>query len=93
MFSQKDRSENMITGKLIKDAFNSLEDEGLLEKTKSSDDAASVDPVFFIRRLRHLQHLCQSVDGVMKNQDSTVGKQEVAVLTVFTIVTSISSLL
>ena len=75
MLSQKDISENMITGKLIKNAFSSLKDEGLLENTQSSEDTTGEDPVFFIRRLRHLQHLCQSIEGVMKNQDNTVGKR------------------
>ena len=75
MYSEKDRSENMITGNFIKDCFNELKDEGLLVNGKSSPhNSTSNDEIFFIRRLRHLQHICQSFEGEMKDKDVSVGK-------------------
>ena len=90
MYTKKDRSENMITGKFIKNAFNALKDEELLvnEDGKNSgnfDEDDDADGRFFVRRLRHLQHICQSIEGVIKDQERTVGKNlfSVAFLTSF----------
>lgn len=83
MYSKKDQSENMITGKFIKDAFNSLQDEALLQSNTKAKDSNDVKEVFFVRRLRHLQHICQSINGVMKSQENTVGKTFLYVLVFF----------
>lgn len=77
MYSEKDRSENMITGDFIKDVFNQLKDLGLLENDDKNDrlhNSTLTDEIFFIRRLRHLQHICQSFEGKMKNEDFSIGK-------------------
>lgn len=75
MYSKKDLNENMITGRFIKDAFNELKDENLLE-SYGNILSSSVDPKenFFIRRLRHLQHICQSFEGKMMDKHDAIGK-------------------
>lgn len=84
MHSQKDRDENIITGNFIKSAFESLKRDGILESSTDTevDDRHTTDedsPLggedrFFVRRLRHLQHICQSMEGRMKDCDMTIGK-------------------
>lgn len=104
MYSDKDRSENIITGQFIKDAFHALRSEGLLvdedEEHTNGDNGKRVkkegnggrggsketlngtkayndgDDIFFVRRLRHLQHICVSIEGEMKDSRMTVGKKK-----------------
>lgn len=63
--SSKDMSENTLTMDYIITALDSLESTGLLRKSF----AYNQDEIVFIRRLRHLQHLCRRIqreitDGV-----------------------------
>lgn len=59
MISDKDRNENSITSRFIGETLNSLYEDGLLkEKIKLSND--EYEGNLYIRRLRHLQHLCKS---------------------------------
>ncbi len=75
MYSEKDRNENIITGEFIRNAFNELKEKDLIEyDNNNQSDQADSNGLFFIRRLRHLQHLCQSFEGEMKGKDFTVGK-------------------
>lgn len=80
--SKKDRAENIITGNFIEEAFQSLRNEGLLLENDGNIDnnlkygtqKKGDDGAFFVRRLRHLQHICQSLSGKMKDSRMTVGK-------------------
>ncbi|KAL9185802.1 hypothetical protein ACHAXT_003579 [Thalassiosira profunda] len=71
--SKKDMLENEITGQFIREALLELEENGWLEKNKD-DLLASYDMKgnenqnahqerYFVRRLRHLQHICQTFEG------------------------------
>lgn len=55
MSSSKDISENQITSEFISDAFEELARKGFVE-TENFDD---IKGYRFVRRLRHLQHICQ----------------------------------
>ena len=73
MHSEKDREENIITGEFIRGAFESLREKGVLDlKDDGRGDTDEGDGVFFVRRLRHLQHICQSFEGKMTDSGSTV---------------------
>ena len=52
----KDRSENEITGRFIRGQLRKANAMGLVKKDPSVVDDSSR---YFIRRLRHLQHICQ----------------------------------
>ena len=52
----KDRFENEITGRFIRDQLLEANDLGLTKKDPSIVDDSSR---YFVRRLRHLQHICQ----------------------------------
>ncbi|EED90673.1 salicylate biosynthesis isochorismate synthase-like protein, partial [Thalassiosira pseudonana CCMP1335] len=54
--SKKDMLENEITGKFISDALQELEDSGW----------------FFVRRLRHLQHICQIFEGRLSKSANVI---------------------
>lgn len=66
MRSEKDRNENDITAEFIRQTFNSLYDEGMLEHKISVDTEQKADTLF-IRRLRHLQHLCKSFESKLSD--------------------------
>ncbi|KAL3938565.1 MAG: hypothetical protein SGBAC_006544 [Bacillariaceae sp.] len=62
--SSKDQTENQITGKFIRSAFEALKEQGLVsvETTNTVEDSSEdyeFGGAFYVRRLRHLQHLCQ----------------------------------
>mmetsp|Transcript_34261 Transcript_34261/g.83098 ORF Transcript_34261/g.83098 Transcript_34261/m.83098 type:complete len:2335 (+) Transcript_34261:208-7212(+) len=62
--SSKDQMENRITGKFIRSAFEELKERGLVsaeEATILEDSSEDYEfgGTFYVRRLRHLQHLCQ----------------------------------
>ena len=57
--SQKDRRENELTAKHIAENFAALVDSGLTTPTESQDD----EERFFVRRLLHLQHICQRFEA------------------------------
>jgi len=52
----KDRSENEITGRFIRNQLVNANAMGLVQKDSSIVDDTSR---YFVRRLRHLQHICQ----------------------------------
>ena len=72
ILSEKDRSENTITGEFIEKAFIRLHDMGLIEDEEK--DPIRFGGNFFVRRLQHLQHICQSFQGEMKSEEFSVGK-------------------
>ncbi|CAJ1955113.1 unnamed protein product [Cylindrotheca closterium] len=62
--SSKDQMENRITGKFIRSAFEELKERGLVTVGKAntledSSEDYEFGGTFYVRRLRHLQHLCQ----------------------------------
>jgi len=67
--SPKDRQENEITASYIDKAFAAMSDKGWTQQWKEEDDETIISetkmiggsPSFFVRRLLHLQHLCQSI--------------------------------
>jgi 2-succinyl-5-enolpyruvyl-6-hydroxy-3-cyclohexene-1-carboxylate synthase/o-succinylbenzoate synthase len=70
----KDRAENEITGRFIREQLLKANAMGLIKKDPSVVDDSSR---YFIRRLRHLQHICQRFqcqleDGVNVAQISKV---------------------
>lgn len=71
--SEKDRIENIITANFIRDAFNQLRDKNFLCDDKAQNTLPDND-MFFIRRLRHLQHLCQSFEGNLREDNCAIGK-------------------
>jgi len=73
MKSEKDKKENVITGQFIQAAFERLVEKGALEMdTDSGNGERTDDGRFFVRRLRHLQHICQSFEGRIANDSSSV---------------------
>ena len=73
MHSDKDREENIITGKFIRNAFESLQRMDMINiKNEPGETDADGEGIFFVRRLRHVQHICQSVEGEMKKSTSVV---------------------
>ena len=80
--SPKDRHENQITGDFVCRVFSDMQEEGLiLPKEPDSDPAQPSDRLtmlkeegspetpsnFFVRRLLHLQHLCQSFEAKLSH--------------------------
>ena len=72
--SGKDQAENLITGTCIRNKFDEMLQRGWLQMESSStldntETSANgeVDSItggsFFVRRLRHLQHICQRFQG------------------------------
>ena len=57
--STKDQAENQIIGSFIRDTFHLLETEGYLKTSVGKNGTTTISGDFFIRRLRHLQHICQ----------------------------------
>jgi len=60
--SPKDREENLITGHLIRDSFQELYERGWV---KSKIPLTGNVGELFVRRLRHLQHICQRFRGTL----------------------------
>jgi len=58
LMSAKDMSENTLTMDYIVAALHHLEAQGLIRKPSTHTQ----DEVVFIRRLRHLQHLCRRIE-------------------------------
>ena len=86
--SKKDMLENEITGQFIREALNELEENGWLEKNKDSvaksydmigdsnqaGDASAHRQRYFVRRLRHLQHICQTFEGKLSESANVIGE-------------------
>lgn len=72
MHSEKDRKENVITGEFIRGVFESLKEKNMIELKDNGSGADEGNGNFFVRRLRHVQHICQSVDGKMKESSMAV---------------------
>ena len=79
--SRKDMMENEITGDFIRRALQELEMNGWLEKS-SMDDPDGDSEVngdqkqrYFVRRLRHLQHICQTFEGKLSKNANVIGKK------------------
>ena len=85
--SKKDMLENDITGQFIKEALLELEENGWLEKgndllksydyngnTNQIEDNTGPRQRYFVRRLRHLQHICQTFEGKLSNSASVIGE-------------------
>lgn len=69
MSSPKDMAENEITANYILDVFDSLQSSGLLDR--DSIGSSSTKSNRFVRRLKHLQHICQQFSAKM-NAGATV---------------------
>lgn len=68
--SVKDQAENNITGKFIRNHLQDMKSRGqllLLETVRDQDESADGGP-FFVRRLRHLQHICQMYSCAIPQQ-------------------------
>ena len=71
--SPKDRHENQITGDFIARVFSEMTQKGMILSGKSP--GSTKDPSgqteessnFFVRRLLHLQHLCQSFNATLSH--------------------------
>lgn len=69
--SKKDILENEITGQFIRNALNDLETNGWLEKSQDVL-TKSHQQRYFVRRLRHLQHICQTFEGRLSSSASVI---------------------
>lgn len=67
--SPKDREENLITGHLIRDSFQELYNRGWL---RSKIPLTGNVGELFVRRLRHLQHICQRFHGTLRDDCNPV---------------------
>lgn len=69
--SEKDRQENLITGRIIRKTFRELcrRDWITSDESSFSDDA---NGRFFVRRLRHLQHICERFEGKLQPSSNAV---------------------
>ena len=67
--SPKDREENLITGHLIRDSFQELHERGWV---KSKIPLSGNVGELFVRRLRHLQHICQRFRGTLREDCNPV---------------------
>ena len=65
--SPKDREENAITGNYVQATFQTLTDLGWIHWNESfANDRQGVDPDrLFVRRLLHLQHICQRFSATL----------------------------
>jgi hypothetical protein len=85
--SKKDMLENDITGHFINEALLELQENGWLEKgndlLKSYDYNGNTNQIgdntgpqqrYFVRRLRHLQHICQTFEGKLSSSASVIGE-------------------
>lgn len=82
--------ENEITGNFISKALQGLENNGWLEKNRDNNllktyefngiandmklDGGAAQRRFFVRRLRHLQHICQTFEGQLSDKANVIGK-------------------
>lgn len=62
--SPKDREENLITARLIRDSFQDLHRRNWV---KSHQPLSGNVGELFVRRLRHLQHICQRFRGTLRD--------------------------
>ncbi len=69
--SKKDILENEITGQFISNALNDLEKNGWL-KTDDNLETKNHQQRYFVRRLRNLQHICQTFQGTLSNSASVI---------------------
>jgi 2-succinyl-5-enolpyruvyl-6-hydroxy-3-cyclohexene-1-carboxylate synthase len=70
--STKDQSENLITGNFIQSAFSSLEKQGLIQTVPAVNGTGTIGGNLFVRRLRHLQHICQRYEcSIPEGADAT----------------------
>ena len=72
MNSDKDRKENIITGQFIQESFDQLVEQGKVKMVNDSKSIGNSGGRFFVRRLRHLQHICQNFEGILINDSSSV---------------------
>jgi isochorismate synthase EntC len=85
--SKKDMLENDVTGHFINEALLELQENGWLEKgndlLKSYDYNGNTNQIgdntgpqqrYFVRRLRHLQHICQTFEGKLSSSASVIGE-------------------
>jgi isochorismate synthase EntC len=70
--SKKDKEENIITGDYIQNIFDVLVQQNMLEMNASVNGGEDSQGKFFVRRLRQLQHICQSFEGRIKNESRVV---------------------
>ncbi|GKY93758.1 hypothetical protein MPSEU_000342900 [Mayamaea pseudoterrestris] len=64
MSSPKDQTENRLTGLYIQERFKELEGLGYINEQERSNEKT-----FFVRRLLHLQHICQRFSAQIRNAD------------------------
>eukprot|EP00980_Cylindrotheca_fusiformis_P013254 scaffold3373_cov137-Cylindrotheca_fusiformis.AAC.14 len=71
--SSKDQRENTITGSFIRATFDEMRKEELVENKHMLNGSATGEytdgGTFYVRRLRHLQHLCQRYECNLSNSD------------------------
>jgi 2-succinyl-5-enolpyruvyl-6-hydroxy-3-cyclohexene-1-carboxylate synthase len=63
--SSKDQKEHTITAKFVREAFDDMKQQGWVENEQNGKESLGKDGYgghFYVRRLRHLQHLCQRYD-------------------------------
>lgn len=72
MNSNKDRKENVITGQFIQESFDQLVEQGKVKMVNDSKSIENLGGRFFVRRLRHLQHICQNFEGILINDSLSV---------------------
>ena len=69
--SEKDQVENLITGSFIRNVFDRMVQRGWLQTNQRPDGATNTESItggrFFVRRLRHLQHICQQFQGQLSH--------------------------
>jgi 2-succinyl-5-enolpyruvyl-6-hydroxy-3-cyclohexene-1-carboxylate synthase/o-succinylbenzoate synthase len=67
--SPKDREENLITGRLIRSSFQELYSRNWVKtRQRLSGNVGEL----FVRRLRHLQHICQRFRGTLRDDCNPV---------------------
>ena len=78
--SPKDKRENLITGQCIQQSFESMREKGWIDRIQTNQSLSNPggppdekdQPVFFVRRLLHLQHLCQSFKAHLLNSNQVL---------------------
>ena len=64
-YSTKDQAENLITGKFILNSFSEMKKRGWINEDPSGGE-------FSVRRLRHLQHICQRFQCKLSDKTKTI---------------------
>ena len=70
--SKKDMLENEITAQYITAALLELETNGWLKKRSDDMLPSEHNGQYFVRRLRHLQHICQTFEGKLSPSASVI---------------------